>query len=260
MSDGDDSDRPQMAGDGADGSEALTGGDITKYEAFVARISYLSQHPPDLKFASMQVCCAMASPSVRGMERVAGALEAYSKADWSGDRTTRRSVSARVIMRGGHCLKVWTKKQVVSLSTAESELYAAVKTAHGLNVHLDASATMCLVNRIGLGKANYVDMQNLWIQETSSSKKIRHEEKLARTFTATCRRKLRHGAPGVGYRIERDTDWEVKTHDGIDSVNSRSQSVSRNVRHVPEGSVTSGNTGTAHGSCDFLFQLQVTLW
>ena len=30
-------------------------------------------------------------------------------------------------MRGGHCLKVWTKKQqVVSLSSAESELYAAV--------------------------------------------------------------------------------------------------------------------------------------
>ena len=62
-------------------------------------------------------------------------------------------------MRGGHCLKVWTKKQeVVSLSSAESELYAAVKTASeglgvqsvakdlgilcGLNLHLDASATM----------------------------------------------------------------------------------------------------------------------
>ena len=39
-------------------------------------------------------------------------------------------MSAGVIMRGGHCLKVWTKKQqVVSLSSAESELYAAVKTA-----------------------------------------------------------------------------------------------------------------------------------
>ena len=39
-------------------------------------------------------------------------------------------------MRGGHCLKVWTKKQqVVSLSSAESELYAAVKTAsEGLGV------------------------------------------------------------------------------------------------------------------------------
>ena len=82
-------------------------------------------------------------------------------------------------MRGEHCLKVWTKKQqVVSLSSAESELYAAVKTASeglgvqsvakdlgilvGLNLHLDASATMGLVNRRGLGKAKHVDMQNLW--------------------------------------------------------------------------------------------------
>ena len=90
-------------------------------------------------------------------------------------------------MRGGHCLKVWTKKQQeVSLSSAESELYAAVKTAEGLgiqsvakdlgiscglNLHLDASATMCLVNSRGLGKAKHVDMQNLWIQETSKSER-----------------------------------------------------------------------------------------
>ena len=33
-------------------------------------------------------------------------------------------------MTGGHCLKVWTRKQqVASLSTAESDLYAEVKTA-----------------------------------------------------------------------------------------------------------------------------------
>ena len=91
-----------------------------------------------------------------------------------------------VIMRGGHCLKVWTKKQlVVSLSSAESELYATVNTPSeglgiqsvakelgtscGLNLHLDASATMCLVNRRGLGKAKHVDMQNLWIQGASKS-------------------------------------------------------------------------------------------
>ena len=93
-------------------------------------------------------------------------------------------------MRGGHCLKVWTKKQqVVSLSTAESELFAAAKTALeglriqrvakvlgiacGLNLHLDASATVCLVNRRGLGKAKHVDMQNLWIpnQKDSSRRK-----------------------------------------------------------------------------------------
>ena len=81
---------------------------------------------------------------------------------------------------------MWIKKQqVVSLSSAESELYAAVKTASeglgvqsvakdlgilcGLNLHLDASATMGFVNRRGLGKAKHVDMQSLWIQEASKS-------------------------------------------------------------------------------------------
>ena len=115
-----------------------------------------------------------------------GELEAYSDADWGGDTATRRSVSAGVITRGAHCLKVWTKKQqVVALSSAESELYAAVKIASeglgiqsaakdlgmscGLNLHLDTSATLCLVNRRGLGKAKHVDMQNLWIQEASKS-------------------------------------------------------------------------------------------
>ena len=115
-----------------------------------------------------------------------GELEAYSDADWGGDQATRRSVSAGVIIRGGRCFKVWTKKQqVVSLSSADSDLYAAVKAASeglgiqsvakdlgilcGLNLHLDASATMCLVNRRGLGKAKHVDMQNLWIQEPSKA-------------------------------------------------------------------------------------------
>ena len=112
-----------------------------------------------------------------------GEPEAYCDADWGGDKPPWSSVSAGVITRGGHCLIVWTKKQqVVSLSSAESELYGAVKTASeglilqknmgiscGLNLHLDASATMCLVSRRGLGKAKHVGMQNLWIQEASKA-------------------------------------------------------------------------------------------
>ena len=39
----------------------------------------------------------------------------------------------------------------------------------GLNLHLDAAATKCLVNRRGLGKAKHVEIQNLWIQEASKS-------------------------------------------------------------------------------------------
>ena len=77
-------------------------------------------------------------------------------------------------------------QEAASLSTAESELYAAAKTASEglgiqsvpgegpckLNLHLDASATVCLVNRRGLGKARHVNVQHLWIQEASKSEKF----------------------------------------------------------------------------------------
>ena len=178
-SDGTERDRPQMADDDANDSQALTVGDITRHRAFFARISYLSRDRPDIQFASMQVCCAMVKPLVRDMERVkrigrylagkprakcwfrwqqSGELEACSDADWGGDKS-HPTISAGVIMSGGHCFEVWTKKQqTVSLSTAESELYATVKIASeglgiqnvakdlgiscGLNLHLDASATI----------------------------------------------------------------------------------------------------------------------
>ena len=49
-------------------------------------------------------------------------------------------------------------------------------------------------------------------------------------LTATGRRKLIRG----GCSIESDTDYcEVNIRDGKDSVSSRSQSVSRTVRHMP---------------------------
>ena len=48
---------------------------------------------------------------------------------------SRRSVSAECKrwsdMRGGHCLKVW-QSRVISLSTAERELHAAVNRARGI--------------------------------------------------------------------------------------------------------------------------------
>ena len=140
----DDRDRPQMADDDDPDSQAVTNGGVTRYRALVARISYLSQDRPHLKFASLQVCCAMAKRTMRDMEcvkriwkiprwkaegEVLVPLDPYSDAACGGYKATRRSVSAGVIMRGAHCLKVWNKKQhVVTLSFAESELYAAVKT------------------------------------------------------------------------------------------------------------------------------------
>ena len=102
----------KMADDDDNDSPALAGGSIPRYRALAARISYLSQDRPDLKFASMQVCCAMARPTMRDMERVkrirrylvgrprarcwfrwqqSGELEAHSDADWRGDRATRQA-------------------------------------------------------------------------------------------------------------------------------------------------------------------------
>ena len=118
-----------MTEDDDNDSQAHTGGDITRYRAHVARIR-------------CRYVGAMAKPSARDMERVkrigrylarkprakcwcrwqqSGELEGYSDADWGGDKATRRSVSAGVIVGGGHCLKAWTKKQQVVVAVFRRE-------------------------------------------------------------------------------------------------------------------------------------------
>ena len=56
-----------------------------------------------------------------------------------------------------------------------------IKISCGLNLHLDASATTCLVNRIGLGKAKHVDMQNLCLQKASKPESRHKRESSAET-------------------------------------------------------------------------------
>ena len=95
------------------------------------------------------------------------------------------------------------------MSSAESELYAAgqdsVRRARiqsvakdlgiscRLNLHLDASATMCLVNRRGLARRSMLTCKNLWIQEASKSgrfttKKVDTSVNPADLMTKLCRR------------------------------------------------------------------------
>ena len=206
-------DRPQMADDDDNDSQAFTGGNITRYRALASRISYLSQDRPDLKFASMQVCCAMAKPTMRDMERVkrigrylfgkprarcwfrwqqSGELEAYS--DWGGDKTTRRSVSAGVIMRGGHCLKgldqeaagriaVFCRERAVcrSQDRVRGAGHPEHCKGHGNIVWIESAPgslsnnVPCQPERPGEGKARRY-MQNLWIQEASEAGRFVTEE------------------------------------------------------------------------------------
>ena len=97
-----------------------------------------------------------------------GCIRTMTDGDWACCRRTRRSTTGGITVRGSHVLKFWAKTQaVVSLSSAEAELYEAVKaTAETLGtvslmrdlgqatkgiVMADASATLSLIRRRGRG-------------------------------------------------------------------------------------------------------------
>ena len=147
---GDDRDRPRMVDDNDPDSQALTTGDITRYRALVVRISYLSQDRPDLKFASMQVCCAMAKQTTRDIKSVkrigrylvekpkakcwfrwqqSGELEAYSDADRRCDKAVRRSVAADQ----HHRLRVLGERQEPEEESADvSEMTCSRRGTQGI--------------------------------------------------------------------------------------------------------------------------------
>ena len=79
---------------------------------------------------------------------------------------------------------------MIALSTAESELYAAVKAAtEGIGVqslanelldekpkvklHVDSSSAIAIMNRKGLGKAKHIELQDLWLQDAVRAGKIK---------------------------------------------------------------------------------------
>ena len=92
-------------------------------------------------------------------------------------------------MRGAHLIKFWSKTQgLVALSSAEAELYGCVKAtaeAIGLtslfrdlgseikaSVMTDASATLSMIKKKGLGKARHIQTNYLWIQDVNSRNEL----------------------------------------------------------------------------------------
>ena len=127
-------------------------------------------------------------------------------------------------------MKECTKKQqVVSLSTAESELYAAGQNSVrrpgdlrvwqrcwvlvcGLNLHLDATATMCLVNSRGLGMMLHVDMQNLWIQKPPSQ---RGSSRRRSVLKREPRRLDDETTTGTKDRADYEKSWAMNSWDNL---------------------------------------------
>ena len=92
-------------------------------------------------------------------------------------------------MRGRHWLKGYSRTQaVVALSSAESELYGAVRATteamglvsmfgdFGLSfkacVMADASATLSVIRRRGIGKLRHINTKYLWAQEKHAQKDV----------------------------------------------------------------------------------------
>ncbi len=178
--------------------------EATKYRALSARLNYLAQDRPDLLYAVKEVARRMAGPTKGDwtlMKRVGRYLlgapravqefpwqslqsrfDTFVDSDWAGCKSSCRSTSGGVAKIGWHAIKAWSSTQAtVAMSSAEAELYALTKGAantlgftavmkdlgYDFNamLHTDASATLSIAQRQGLGKLRHIRVQYLWVQE-----------------------------------------------------------------------------------------------
>ena len=107
-------------------------------------------------------------------------------------------------MWGSHPVKMWSRTQaLVSLSSAEAELYAAIKACSetlgflsllkDYQLHVkgkvmsDASAALCIIKRQGLGRTRHIHTSYLWVQQVNDQginlSKVPGTENCADMFT-----------------------------------------------------------------------------
>lgn len=119
-------------------------------------------------------------------------MEVWCESDWCGSRGDRKSTSGGVILMGGHCIKTWSATQgEVALSSADAEFYAMVEGAlrlkdlvtlakelgfkeisRVLRMATDSNAAKSFVARRGLGKMQYLEVKDLWLQREVLEGKI----------------------------------------------------------------------------------------
>jgi hypothetical protein len=113
-----------------------------------------------------------------------------SDSDWAGSKQDRKSVSGGCIMLGNVWIRSWSKDQAVfARSSAEADLYAAnlagtqslgLKTMMeevgwkvDIKLMVDASATIGVLHRRGLGKIRHLEVEALWMQQVIYDGKIK---------------------------------------------------------------------------------------
>ena len=111
-------------------------------------------------------------------------VEVLTDADWASCKDDRRSISACAIFYEGCLLHFSSRTQkIVSVSSAESEMYAAASGAcdsvlivgilkwmfdafFQIHLYLDSAAARGIINRRGVGKVRHLSCKSLlWLQE-----------------------------------------------------------------------------------------------
>ena len=199
---------------------------ITRYRALVARANYLAVDRGDIAFCVKELARCMSSPSRQDWERLrrlarylrhkprcvlwyayqgtTNEVTCFTDSDWAGCKKTRRFTSGGCMLWRSHPIKMWSRTQaLVSLSSAETELYAAIKAcsetlgflsllkdyqvhANG-KVMSDASAALGIIKRQGLGRTRHIHTSYLWIQHVNERginfSKVPGSENCADLFT-----------------------------------------------------------------------------
>ena len=110
-------------------------------------------------------------------------IAVFTDAAWASCKDDRRSISSCAIFYGGCLLHASSRTQkIVSLSSAESEMYAAASGAYDsvlivgilkwmfdaffqICLYLDSAAARGIINRRGVGKVHHLSCRCLWLQE-----------------------------------------------------------------------------------------------
>ena len=199
-----------------DNSQKLDDKDASNFRSVVGLCLYVGRERPDLMFAIKELAAVMACPTVVSLQHLrkligfmkhvgdvgvllrfpqpgmgkfhAGGdqefvLESFSDADWSSNKSHRRSTSCGMHMINGAFMYGSSRSQkVVSLSSCESELHALVSCAcdgifikacaeFAFNakflhvVFTDSSSARQLACRQGSGRIRHLSGKILWIQE-----------------------------------------------------------------------------------------------
>ena len=180
------------------------------------RANFIALDRPDIQYVSKELARAMTKPSVFALEHLKhlarylakhprlvwkfvrqhmpSHIDAFADSNWAGCPVTRKSTTCSVLALGGHCLSTASFTQaVISLSSAEAEYYAMVKTACRLigMVHLlrdvgcefksrlwsDSSAGIGITCRRGASGVRHIETQTLWLQQQVARRKLEVKKK-----------------------------------------------------------------------------------